>query len=148
MLTSRCSKMLRSPYKVYSSVVYRCLMTDTTDVKPLGLLAKSRLVYKKYFWPATITYSTLYLSSLAGTFIVMDMEIINAESVGIDPKDAIQTFSNLYEKLTGSAKLTEYLDANPRMATFALSCAVNELFEPLRLIAVFGFITKVLGKKE
>ena len=76
------------------------------------------------------------------------MKLLNIASMHIDPMVVIDTLSDTYEKLSGRSNLGEYLEANPRMKTFALSLAANELLEPVRILGVLYFVPKFVKVKE
>ena len=114
----------------------------------LGIFARSKELFRKYWWPCTIAYSALYCGTLGIWFTLLDMKLLNIASMHIDPMVVIDTLSDTYEKLSGRSNLGEYLEANPRMKTFALSLAANELLEPVRILGVLYFVPKFVKVKE
>ena len=114
----------------------------------MGIFAKSKELYKKYWWPCTIAYSALYCSTLGLWFVLLDLKLLNITSMHLDPIQVVDSLSDMYEKFSGRSNLGEYLDANPRMKTFALSLAANELLEPVRILGVLYFVPKFINRKK
>lgn len=58
-----------------------------SDVK--GPVSKLKLLWKQYGFVSVATYSGLYLSTLSGLFLLLDYDVFNAATVGLDPAIAV-----------------------------------------------------------
>ena len=43
----------------------------------LGIFARSKELFRKYWWPCTIAYSALYCGTLGIWFTLLDMKLLN-----------------------------------------------------------------------
>lgn len=98
-----------------------------------SLKGKIKYMWKSYGTIAIGTYFGVYLTTLGSIFLCVDMDVFNAASVGLDPVGAIQKVCSIFESVTGSAALPNYIRENPRVGTFAIAWVMTKFTEPLRL---------------
>jgi len=98
-----------------------------------SLKGKIKYMWKSYGTIAIGTYLGVYLTTLGSIFLCVDMDVFNAASVGLDPVGAIQKVCTIFETVTGSAALPNYIRENPRVGTFAIAWVMTKFTEPLRL---------------
>lgn len=122
--------------------------TDTPDDTKKSIFVRSKEMFKKYWWPCSIAYGSFYLGSLGTIYTLLDNQVLQLASLGLDHQVAIKSMTDLCEKLTGNTSLGTYLDANPKQGTLAVSLVANEMFEIPRIMAILYIVPKIMNRTK
>lgn len=94
------------------------------------------------------TYVALYATTLGSIYVAIDLDLLNSRTVGLDPAIAVNQVCNMYESITGSPALPNYIHENPSVGTLAIAYVVNQFIEPLRIAATLGIVPVLINKRS
>lgn len=115
----------------------------------LSLKDKAKQLWKSYGYVAVGSYLGLYIATLTSIFLSLDFDIFHAETFGFKPEEAVLKVCGIFEAVTGSKALPEFIRENPKVGTFALAWVMTKFTEPIRLgvtIAAVPKIAKLFGR--
>ena len=95
------------------------------------------------------TYLSVYVGTLSGIFMALDLDIFSASTFGMDPQVAIEKLCTLVEDYAGYKGLPDYIRENPRAGTFALAWVMTKFTEPARFVASTAIVrptARLLGR--
>jgi len=117
--------------------------STATDIEPTSFKDKITYMWKNYGKLAIGTYFTIYVTTLGSIFFALDFDVFNAAAVGLDPAYAINKFCTLYQTITGSDTLPNYIQNNPRVGTFAIAWVMCKFTEPIRLGTTLAIVPSI-----
>jgi hypothetical protein len=113
--------------------------------------SKSGFALLKAYGPVAIGfYASMYVGTLSGIFYGLDHDIFYASTFGFEPQAAVSKVVDYMDLLpfeVGDFKV--YVQANPRVGTFALAWVMAKFTEPVRLgvtVLVVPRFAKWLGR--
>ena len=115
----------------------------------LSLKDKAKQLWKAYGYIAVGSYLGLYIVTLTSIYLSLDFDIFHAETFGFKPEEAVLKVCRLFESITGSKALPEFIAQNPKVGTFALAWVMTKFTEPIRLgvtVAAVPNIAKLFGR--
>ncbi|KAJ1414927.1 hypothetical protein B484DRAFT_434847 [Ochromonadaceae sp. CCMP2298] len=123
----------------------RMFATEPERQTPVEVSFKDKVtgMWKNYGKLAIGTYLCIYVGTLSSLFMALDYHVFNAATFGFDPLQAIDKVCDIYEGVTGSASLPEYIRENPRVGTFAVAWVMCKFTEPLRLATTVAIVPSV-----
>lgn len=125
------------------------LLASTSSDTSTDVKSKVKVMWKNYGVVAITTYLCVYLCTLSSVFLSLDYDIFNAASFGLDPAAAVQKVCDIFESVTGSQALPNYIRDHPKVGTLAIAWVMTKFTEPIRLgftLATVPQIARWLGR--
>lgn len=109
----------------------------------LSVKDKAKQLWNAYGYVAVASYLGIYIVTLSSIFFSLDFDVFHAETFGFKPEEAVLKVCGIFETVTGSKALPEFIREHPKVGTFALAWVMTKFTEPIRLGVTLAAVPKI-----